>query len=124
MTIFADVYTRLKDDAGVSALVGTRIYPHDQVPQNPTYPLVTFWRISSQRKVTMTNDGTLVNTRFQIDAWADTRSASDALIEACRLAMTGTSTPFKSSSENGPIDLTDSVLEKQGTVMDFSVWHN
>jgi hypothetical protein len=129
MTIFEDVISRLKADSDIIALVGSgsplvvRVYPHDQIPQNPTYPLVTAWRIDSQRQVTIDSDGSLVNTRFQVESWAETRAVSDDLIEKCRLAMTGSSVSFKSNTAFGPIDTTDPEIDKQGNITDFSVWH-
>ena len=77
-TIDTALVARLGAYAGLTALVSTRIYP-PPVPQNPTYPLVTYQEIDRiPVKVMGTNAG-VVHIRYQIDSWASTLAAAKAV---------------------------------------------
>jgi hypothetical protein len=64
------VYSRLSNHAGLTTLVGTRIYPI-RLPQRPTIPGVTYRVISARRFSAMAVDVADVETRVQVDAWSD-----------------------------------------------------
>lgn len=82
------IYTALSNDAAVSAVVSTRIYPFDSVPINPTKPFISYQRISGEPAVSMNNDtGTPENVREQIDCWGDDVSTVDDLADKVRTAM-------------------------------------
>jgi hypothetical protein len=66
-------------DAGVSALIGTRLY--DEPPQNVTFPYARFGGIEPLAFDTDTKEGALVS--FTIEAYS--RSASGR-VEAARIA--------------------------------------
>lgn len=66
-------------DAGVSALVSTRVY--DEPPQNVTFPYVRFLGIEPLRFDTDTTEGAIVNIGFEVHS----RSASGR-VEAARIA--------------------------------------
>jgi hypothetical protein len=53
-------YSPLTDD------IGSRLYPKS-LPQNPTYPAITYFRVSGPRH----NDVEVAYPRFQFDTWAD-----------------------------------------------------
>jgi hypothetical protein len=44
--MFPPVYTALSGDSDVGSIVGTRIYPHGEAPQDVTRPYVT-WQVVS-----------------------------------------------------------------------------
>jgi hypothetical protein len=63
------LFTLLTTDAGVSALIAARFYPIQGVPDNPTFPYVTY------QPVTAGSDYTLEGKedrrkRIQFDCWA------------------------------------------------------
>jgi hypothetical protein len=66
-------------DAGVSALVSTRVY--DEPPQNVTFPYVRFLGIEPLRFDTDTTEGAIVSIGFEVHS----RSASGR-VEAARIA--------------------------------------
>lgn len=70
MTVEADIYTRLTGYSGLSALVGTRIYPNT-IEQNATLPLIVYRRISADRASAMVDDTGTVDARFQFDVYDD-----------------------------------------------------
>jgi hypothetical protein len=72
MTIEASIYTRLSTFAGLTALVGTRIY-RPILPTQVTLPAVAFFRVSAPREgYTMGTDGGMPRSRWQFTAWAET----------------------------------------------------
>lgn len=83
MTISSLLQAALAANSGVTALVSTRIYPI-KLPQPPTYPAITYQRISN----TAQNGSTaLRETRYQIDCWADTYTPTQTLAAAVKAAL-------------------------------------
>ena len=80
------LYTRLGGFAGLTALVSTRIYP-PPVPQNATYPCVSYSQVSGVRDYVMGNQSGLVQSRYQLDSWATTSTGARAVAEQVRLAL-------------------------------------
>jgi hypothetical protein len=76
------VYTKFRAGlaAGVVGVVGTRIYPLN-LPQPPTYPAITYSRISNSGQ-----DGTstIKQSRWQVDCWANTYVGSQTLAAAVK----------------------------------------
>jgi hypothetical protein len=81
MSIDSALYTRLS-----TVLAMTRIYP-PPVPQNATYPLITYQQISGVRGYVYSNQSGWVRARYQIDSYATTPTAARALAEQVRLAL-------------------------------------
>lgn len=86
------LYSYLSTHAGLSALVGTRIYPV-KLPQNVSLPAVTYQKISGHRVHAMQTDPGYASPRFQISCWAvdsATESGYDivkAVAEQARAAL-------------------------------------
>jgi hypothetical protein len=83
----ADVADSLRSylvaNAGVLALVSTRIYP-DIVPQNATLPAVAISKISTRHDHTLSNFAGLAHCRLQIDCYSVTRLQANSVAEAVR----------------------------------------
>jgi len=82
------IRTGLLADAGVSAIVGTQLYP-DQIPQNPpSYPCGVIERISDRPYYTQqTPGGTQASVgwaRISISVWCDGANASLIRENLCR----------------------------------------
>lgn len=86
MSIESVLYDHARTFAGLSALVGTRIYPNLQ-PQQVADKSVTFRRISSQRVSAMGADTGLVRARYEFDAWADNYDDARAIADQLRLCF-------------------------------------
>lgn len=123
MSIEARLYAALTGHAGLSALVGTRVYPI-QLPQVPTLPAVTYLRISTvpvQHRQNQTP--TYSQARFQLDGWAAGFDAMIALRKQIRLAM-GT---FGSTSSPtvallvGDRDILEAEPERWRCVLDYRI---
>lgn len=77
------IVDKLTGHAGLSALIGTRVYPA-QLPQRPTLPAVTFFRVSTQHVQHRGNGGysALRRPRYQFDCWAETIKQARQVAEA------------------------------------------
>lgn len=80
------LYARLSGFAGLSALVGSRIYPL-RAPQTAALPLVVFQRISTIRWSAFGSDTGLARPRIQVTAWATTAMAAKSVKEQVRAAL-------------------------------------
>lgn len=83
MAIDVLLYSRLAAYSGISALVGTRIYPK-LLPQTPTLPALTYQRVSN----TATNGSTVLReSRWQVTCWAATDTGARALATQVKTAL-------------------------------------
>lgn len=83
------VYSKLKNDSGVSALVGTRVYPQ-KASQGVVLPCLVYSRTgTSERLVYHNGTSKTAVSRFQIDCWAKTPVAALGLSEAVVACMHG-----------------------------------
>ena len=135
MRIDEAVYTYLSGYAGLTALVGKRIYP-DIAPQQAIYPCLTYQMLSEEEVNTFTQpNSTMIGVVFSFSVWGSTRASSKAASEQLRLA-------FKNYSgvTGGVGGVTVSGVEKLGsisdididsdgkiiaykTIMDFKIWY-
>jgi hypothetical protein len=90
MSIETGLYSELTGDAGVSALVSTRIYPL-QVPQDVAMPAVAYQQISGSPEYAHDGDSGLNWARFQFTCQAETYAGAKALAVAVKAALSGAS---------------------------------
>ncbi len=92
MTVLEEgLYSYLSGYAGLTALIGTRIYPV-RLPQGALLPCLTYQRMTTPR--IMTHDtsgmsGTLAEPRLQFDAWAETYKECKDITDQVRAALNG-----------------------------------
>ena len=84
-SIEAWIYSTLSADTHVVALASTRIY-EDIVPQNASYPAITYSLISEEHGYTLNNTNRQVTNRIQVSCWATSgvvrRQLGDAIADA------------------------------------------
>ena len=86
------IIARLLADAGVAAIVGTRVFPGMR-PQGSALPAAVLNRISGGPLYADDGEVGLEQARIQIDCWADTYTAAKKLaraVTACLSAFDGT----------------------------------
>ena len=100
MTIEQDLYDVLVAHAGLSALVGTRIY-QIKFPSGTAFPCVTFQMISEPTEQVV--NGTIVGSspRYQLTAWADDRDDAAEVGEQLKLAAVSGIGTFKDVTVQG-----------------------
>lgn len=118
------LFTRMSTFAGLTALVGARIYPLI-LPQGVTYPAVTYQRISSEpRESCMVDDAGIVRSRFQITAWGDTFAGVRNIMEQVRQCLQRwTTSGVQGTFLVGEYDLYDEVSLKYGAALDAQIIH-
>ena len=88
MTIETDLYSTLSGDAGVSALVSTRIYPN-LAPESAGNPLLVYSTVAENRVDTLPGTNDMRRSMMQISCHADTYAAAKGLAEAVFTALAG-----------------------------------
>lgn len=89
MTLEQALYSYLSGYAGLTALVGTRIYPVT-MPQGVTYPAVTYRKVSGLAEYVLGQHvPELYNPRYQFDAWGTSYSSVKSVAEQIKAALGG-----------------------------------
>lgn len=78
------LYYTTVNDATVTGIVGSGVYPAGDVPQGPTYPMVTYQRIGTEPTYEQITDADIDHVSAQFVAYAVTRLAALALADAVR----------------------------------------
>lgn len=85
MSFESDLYTRLSNDTGLTALVDTRIYPL-VAPANTTRPYCCYMVVSQPHQYSHSGFSGLSQVRTQVSCYADNhgsaKSVADAVIAA------------------------------------------
>ena len=119
------LHSRMKGFAGLTALVGTRIYPL-KLPQDPTYPAVTFAKVSGPRERAMGADPGVVRSRHQVDSWSEDYDEAKSVSEQVRLALqrfngTEASVVIHDIYLDNELDLFEPATDTYRTMLDFEV---
>ncbi len=86
MEINTALFTYLSGYAGLTALVGKRIYP-DSLPQSSKYPAISYQQVSETEVDTFNQPATIIGPIYQFNCWADTRAEAKAVAKQLRLAF-------------------------------------
>lgn len=122
MTHLEHVRVALSADAGVTALVGTRIYPvrAEQETLRP-YIVLTTVSLDTDETLTGTVATSLKPARIQVDAYAETYKGAHALADAIDAAIGDIARPEMSIVKGAEQDLYDDETELRRVSMDFFV---
>jgi len=82
----AVLYAHLASYAGLVAIVSDRIYPMI-MPQDPTYPSITFQRIDGPREHAFVMDAGLAHPRIQVDSWGKSYASVKSVATQLRGAL-------------------------------------
>lgn len=83
MSLSGALYEELVGDAGVSAIVGTRVY-YEAADQDPTLPYIAYSQIGSEHVDHLTSPAGLARTVFQVDCFESNPHDADTLAAAVR----------------------------------------
>ena len=101
MSAETDLYAVLSGRAQLTALVGSRIYP-DAIPEGDVLPAVVYQRIMTSPITTIGNVTVAEEVHFGVTAWAETRTASDAVADEIAAALSASVNPM--SDRHGGFD--------------------
>ena len=128
MTIEKDIHYRLSNDADVSPLVGSRVYPM-KLPQGWTLPAITYQRISGERAHCLGGPSGRARPRFQIDCWAEDYDGAKDLSDKVRKCLDGFKGDINTESNVGGIsldgdrDIYEEEIDIPRISMDFIIPH-
>lgn len=119
MTIGQDIYTELTGDAGLTALVSTRIYPN-WMPQEASLPAVSYNLVSESVQNAVSGELGLRNYQFQFDCWGSSYGSAQSVAGALISAVQGASLfkPYRLSQQ----DLYEPQTDTHRVSVDFSIW--
>jgi hypothetical protein len=130
MTIKDAIYTYLITQTGLTALVGTRIYPDGEIPQRVSLPAIEYSLVSKVQDHTSGSDaGNPYFSRWQFDCWADKGYTADdvavQLIAALKdysgtLGGDGGVSVNRILMEN-QTEIKDDELKRKGVTIDFTI---
>ena len=86
MSAETQLYSVLSGAAGLTALVGTRIYP-DSIPEDVVLPAVVYSRASTEPVVSVSGQKFAETAHLAISAWAKTRTAAAAIGDQIEAAL-------------------------------------
>ena len=113
MSVETDLYSTLSNDAGVSALVSTRIYPN-LAPENAGQPYVIYSVVTVDRYHTLKGDGDPANKRLQLECVDDGYEGAKALATAVIAALQG------NGYQQSEYDLYDATTQLHSIFVDWS----
>ncbi len=78
------LFAYLKDEPSVTALLGTRIAPFGETPQDTPLPYLVWQTITGTPEIYLACPPDIDQTRIQIDIWAATGKDAEAAATAVR----------------------------------------
>jgi len=127
--IDVNVYNWLKAEATIIAITGQRIYPRDNLPAKPTYPLVSYG--ATNHAIDNVHGGStgFCQSDYFIDAWSKTQDGAIPLAKAIKDALKDLTGSFGGITVD-QIHLTDWMptlfeesVEAYRITLIFSIWH-
>jgi len=126
------LFSHLSGYAGLTALVGTRIYL-GKAPEGAEKPYVVFQQVSGPRIHAMGSDPTISQPRYQFTAWAQTllgaKTVSVQVIAALKnyknQLMGGANGVYIQAVllENDGTDTYDPDTKLSGNITEFIIWY-
>ena len=91
--IEAGLFSQITDTAGVSALVGDRVYPN-MAPQEPTFPFIVYLRTATSRPTPHDGSAGVAFATIAVKCVDLEYKAVKELAEEVRLALDGVTSPI------------------------------
>lgn len=114
------LYTQLLALLNNATDAGPRIYPQ-VAPDAPVKPYIVYQRISANSENVLSGKTNLINTRLQMDCYADTYVAAQALAAQVDALMDGW---IVQNISNPAQDAFEPDVRLHRVIMDYSIWHN
>ena len=113
---------------GLTAIVGTRVYPLT-MPQNTTYPALTYQRVSERTIQSHQGTSNFAYTRYRFMCWAKTFPAARQLASALKGAIIGYRGAMGarwagSIRHDNELDNYDEQTKTFSVLSDFIIGHN
>ena len=121
----SDFRALLLSSSDIAAEVGVRVYPL-KLPQNPTYPAITYQVISDQSEKLLEGPDRIRRARVQIDVWAATISTCQTITNYIRSLLDGQDNTqgnirFRSAWTENEQDIYEESIEKYRILSDYMI---
>lgn len=122
MTFEAALKSHLAADAGITALVGDRIWPLVRA-QGASLPALTYQRIAGTPSTDLDGlDGDLTVVLVQVDCWASGFDAARVLAELVRVRIQTAADSFRGNLQSDR-DFYEDDVKLYRVSQDFSLWY-
>lgn len=121
----SDFRALLLSDTDIAGEVAARVYPL-KLPQQPTYPAITYQVISDQSEQLLEGADRIRRARIQVDIWDDDISKCEEIAGFVRTLLDGQdntqgSTRFRATWLDNEQDLYEESIEKYRILSDFEI---
>lgn len=125
MTFRSAFHDLLTGDANISGEVSDRVYPVHR-PIEATDPLITYQVISDQSEPHLGGASRIKRARVQIDAWAETPTKCETIMDDVRTLLDGTDTTqsgirFRAAMLDNEQDLYEESIERYRITSDYEI---
>ena len=125
--IEAAIYSHLTAQAGLTALIGTRLYPL-KAPDSATDPYVVYTKVSAVREVSHSGTSNLTQARIRFGCWsADYLTAKNVSLQIVKALNGIRFTAGGGESYGGNMDqerdLFDEDAKMHQVSVDYLFWH-
>jgi len=104
----------LINDPGITSYVAQRIYPL-RLPQNPTYPSITYQVISEVTTYHMTAENSIRECRIQIDIYAESYAESKTIWRTIHNVISGFRGVWDTTNIQGVFGISSQDFEEEET---------
>jgi hypothetical protein len=116
------LYSRLSTTDGVTALVGTRIFPME-AQQNSATPYITYQKITPHFLPTLRRGALpLAGPNLQVNSWADTYATAKAVALEVRRSLDGYDNGDMASQILDEHDLMNPDSLRKCVTQDYAIW--
>lgn len=128
---FASITSAFRDallqDSDLVAQIGQRVYSQT-LPQNPTFPCITFQQLSSEVIDDVNNNHSLEKVIFQVDVWSNRGAECNSVSELLRQAISGYAgmnrgVKIKAIRLTSRRDRYEPEVKNYRKIHDFEIWH-
>ena len=127
MSLEAELVTQMKGHAGLSALVGARVYP-GLLPPQPTYPAVTYTIVSDVPEHAMGTDPGAKTARVSVTVWSlsykAAKDCADQVVAALSRYRHASAPTIWDTLMDNQLDTYDDTVRAHGVVTDFRVFYS
>lgn len=121
------IVTQLNNDAGLTALVGSRIYPY-RLPADTSMPAITYRLLESPEDQALESGTGLYRSLYRFYCYGSTYLSSVAVDNALSAALTNWTissggVTVQSTRIRNKIDYDDPEIKVLIRIVDFVMWH-
>lgn len=108
MSFQSDLYAAITAHPGLTALIGTRLYPNEAAQESPT-PFIVYYEFATPREQTIDCTIAVSKPRIQYSIYGETFASALAVADQLRAALDATSYMVVYEDERGNNEMTSAL---------------